>query len=206
MSSSFLNFSATFHAYSEMKVNFNETSQGTPYNVISEYQILSVSSTAYKVNITETAFGTTASYMAYVLKNGTLVSVLYQGQNYTGFYAYNFYLGAMAAFIFESTFTSPEIFASITSPLFVHETSHATIMIGPTSVLATTYVANTLPLVINECGFSANFSMFSIQTGSVTGVSVPLITAMSISGTMTSGGSSQSVDFGFQITSITKAA
>ncbi len=189
-----------------MEVKFNGTSQGTPYNLTAEYRVLSVSSTAYKVNITETASGHAANYVAYVLKNGTAVAVLYQGQNYTGFYAYSFFLGAMGAFIVESTFTSPEVYSSILSPLFVHEASQATIMIGQTSVLATTYVANTLPLDINECGFSASFSKFSVQTGSVTGVSIPLLTAMVISGTMTSGGSSQSVDFNFQITSITKAA
>lgn len=154
--------------------------------------------------MTQTTSGSTAKYTVWALDNGTARAVYYAGQNYTGFYAQSYYLAAMAAYIFEVTFASPQVLASLTSALFTHQTGTATVMIGPTTVMVTDFTANQLPLSINQCGFMASFTKLSLQTGVVSGVQATLLTALNLAGTFSGGGQSQSVDFTLHVTSITK--
>jgi hypothetical protein len=111
----------------------------------------------------------------------------------------------MAAFFVENIFTDPATFGQLTSPSFVHSTGSGTVMLGPTSVNVVTYVPNTLPLVFQMCGTSANFTNFTIQTGTVQGKTKVLLTKLLIAGTFTSGGTSSNLDFLLAITSVTKA-
>jgi hypothetical protein len=204
-SSNFLDFTPFFSAYSEMAVHFNGTSNGSYSVISSDYHVVSSSSDEFKVDISQQTNGTSAQYTAWVFKNGTAAAVEYQGQNYTGFDAYVYFEAAMSAYLFESTFATPSVLSSLTDPSFVHEASQSTVMIGPSQVAVTDYVANATPVVIDSCGFSGSFSQFSIQTGVVSGESTSLLTSMTIDGSMNSSGSTQSFDFSLSLTSITKA-
>jgi hypothetical protein len=189
-----------------MATRFNGTSNGQPYDLTSDYHVIYASTTTYKVNISLTANGYTVKYTAWVQKDGTPTAVYYSGQNYTGLYAQTYFEAAMATYSIETTFTEPQVLPALTSPLFSHQSGQATITLGPTSVLVTDYTANSLPLNINECGFSGQFTRFSVQTGVVSGNPQTLLTGLNLTGSFNSGGTSQNADLTFHITSLTKTA
>ena len=204
-----LNFTALFAAYSEMGAKFNGTSQGYSGEVASDYHVLHAGASAFKVNITETATSsgeaTTLAYTAWVSRNGTAYAVLFGGQNYTGTYAYDYFISAMAAYSIETTFTSPETLTALTSGLFVHETSQSSVIIGPTPVEVTSYAANQLPLMIDQCGFTSDFSQFAIQTGTVAGEATPLLAGLALDGSFSASGTTENASLTFSLTSVTEA-
>ncbi len=188
-----------------MATHFNGTENGSPYDLTSDYRVLYASATTFKVNITLSASGQSGNYTAWVLRNGTAIAVWHGGQNHTGSDAQLYFTLAMSPYTIERVYMSAQLLAYFTSPLFSHVTAHETLMLGPTSVAATDYVANSLPLSINECGFVGTFTRFSVQTGVVSGVFETLVTGLNIDGSFDSGSGSQNVDFTFHITSVTVA-
>jgi hypothetical protein len=191
--------------YSGLTIHYNGTANGNSFNLTQTYQVILYTATGYKVNITLSSGGNVVHYEAFVWKNGTAAWVFYNGSNNTGIYATFAYFGAVSGFLLESAFTNPATLAQITSSGFVHVVSQSTVMIGPTSVMVTTYAPNSLPLVFQSCGTSANFSNFTIQVGTVTGKSQNILTKLQITGTFSSGGTTQSLNFTIQVTSVTKA-
>ncbi len=200
------NFSQTFAEYSEMAVHFNGTENGQSIDASYNYRVVLTTATTYKVNVNMTTGGSTLNFVDYVLKNGTAVAVNFFGTNYTGSSAFTYYLDSMAAFSIGNIFGASGVFGQFQSSDLVHETGSSVVMIGPTQVSVTDYVANSLPIVESTCGSSVNFNKFSIQIGNVTGASVQLLTDLQISGSITSPGLSQSMDLSLHMTSVTKAA
>ncbi len=189
-----------------MATRFNGTSGGYSYDLTSAYHVLYATATSFKVNVTSTVSGSATTYTAWVLKNGTATAVYYGGQNYTGTYAQYFFTAAMTTFLIENEYTTPQVLSALTSPLFSHVTGQETLMLGPTSVSATNYAANTIPLNINECGFTGQFTRFSVQTGVVSGEPLTLLTGLNLAGSFSSNGSTENVNLTFHITSLTKSA
>jgi hypothetical protein len=143
-------------------------------------------------------------YTAFVFKNGTAAWVAFSGQNYTGSYANTALFGAMAAFFIENIYTSPALFAQLTNPNFVHVTGTGTAVFGGTTVNEVTYAPIVLPLVFQNCGTSANFTQFTIQTGTVQGKSQVLLTQLKLVGTFTNGGITSNLNFLLAVTWVTK--
>jgi hypothetical protein len=200
------NFTSTFAAFSSMKVHLNGTFNGYSGDVTSTYEVVYASATTYKVNVNLTSGGTTADYTVWALRNGSAIAVYTNGQNYTGSYASTFYEGAMAAFLVELEFSSPQFLPAFTSGLFVHETDHYTSTLGQAQVDFTDYAPSSLPLQIDQCGVTTDFSTYMLQTGTVSGFSGTLLTNIDISGSFTANGTTENVDFGFGIISLTSAA
>jgi len=201
----FFNFSSFFSTYSEMAVEFNGTYNGYSGQVTSDYQIVYASSTTYKVSITQSTEGESVAYNAWVLKDGTPLAVDFLGKNYTGSGASTYLIAAMAAYAIVAVFGAPQYLGIFTSLGYIHSTGTSQLMIGPTPVLVTTYAANSYPLDINQCGLTTDFTAFSIQIGSVTGVTQPLLVGLNIVGTFGANGQTQSSDITLYVTSLTRS-
>jgi len=205
-----LNFSGYFAAYSQMAVEFNGTYSGYSGHVSSDYRVIYASATTYKVNISETvsegSAQVTLTNTAWVLKNGTAIAVDSLGQNHTGFGASTYFPTVMAGYAIGAAFGSPQILGAFTSLGFVHPTGTSTIMLGPTSVTATTYAANSIPLQVNQCGVTTDFTGFSLQAGAVAGVPGILLTGLNIAGSFSANGQSESANITYHITSLTRSS
>ncbi len=186
-----------------MKIHYNGTTNGNSVDVQYEYKVIATTSTGYKVNFTLTSGGTTIHYTAFALKNGTAAWVYYSGSNYTGIQAFSLYFGAAAYLFIEQTFGLAS--SEFTLPAYMHVVNMETIMIGPTSVSVTNYATNSVPLNITTCDGSSDFTKLSIQTGKVTGVNLSLLTYMAMTGSFSTGGSTENVNITLQVTSLTKA-
>ncbi len=193
--------------YSEMKIGWVGSSNGASFNITSEYKVVSVSSGSFEVNSTEITQNGTLSYLSKVLDNGTAVWSYFQTSgyhyNYTGAFADTTWIASMATFTVESTFAS-EI-GVYTASSYTHVASTGTVMLGPTSVSVTNYVANTLPLDISECGFFGTLNQFTIQVGTVAGKTLPLTTQIVIDGTINTGSGNENFNFTLKVLSLTKA-
>ena len=192
------NFAPLFSSYSEMGVSFLIDSSGaqsislsyTTYittlngtSMVGEtYSVVYASPTTYKVDITENQSGTTLDATAWILKDGTVVAYSYLGQNLTGSEASGIFQGLMSPFIYEADYEA--IVQPFTSGGGVQTAGLASSQIGQTTVALTNYSAD-LPLTIQVCGGSFTLSSYAVQTGSVQGVTAPLLTLLNVGGSVT---------------------
>jgi hypothetical protein len=189
-----------------MAVHFNGTENGNTFDATYDYQVVSTAATSYTVNVTATEGPAVVHYTDYVLKNGTVAWVYYNGQNYTGTNAFVIYFSSLAPFYLGSVFSEGGILGQLSNSNLIHVAGNGTLMLGPTQVNVTDYAPNYLPLKQTTCSESVYFTEFSLQVGNVTGESVLLLTGMNIAGTVTSAGVTESIDITLHITSVTKSA
>lgn len=201
-----LNFSQTFAEYSEIAEHFNGTYNGNGVDATYDYNVVLATATTYQVNVTVNSGATTIHYTDYVLKNGTAAAVYYSGQNYTGYYASALFFTTMAPYYLGNVFASQDVFGALVASNLIHPTGASTLTLGPTEVMVTDYAPYTLPVSENQCGSSAYFTRFSLELGNVTGESLKLLTSMNITGSITTSGTTESLDLSLQITSVTKSA
>ena len=212
-----INFSRTFASFSEMAVQYNGTGYdgNTPLraNASSGYHVISTTARGYKVNVTMTSsrWGNDIHFTDFVLKNGTALWVyagstntylaMHAGDNDTGLSAIGSYSSSMYFFV-GNYFGAA--FIQLTSSGYLHMTGTETVMLGPTQVSVTNYAPNALPLKVDQCGTSVDFTRFSLQTGTVSGASGALLTLLDIAGSFTINGYTHSANLSYRITSITR--
>jgi hypothetical protein len=180
----------------------NGTYNGNSGDATEDYHVIAKTSSGNKVDVVLTTSGTSIHWTDFVLKNGSASWVYYSGQNYTGANALSIYLASMSYFLVGNVFGS--VVNPLTSSGFAHVTSTGVVMLGPTQVRVTNYAPNSLPLVVNGCGTSVDFTKFSLQTGTVTGVSMTLLAALHLTGTFVANGSTNTVNITYHVTSVTK--
>ena len=201
-----LNFTDMFAQYSEMAIHFNGTENGDSVDTSSDYQVVAMTSISHTVNVTLTSGGNIEHFTDYIFRNGTAAAVYYQGQNYTGVSAFSLYFASMSTYLTGSAFGTAGIFGQLENTTYIQQTGTGTVTLGPTQVSVTDYSASTIPLIVNTCDTSANFTKFYLQIGSVAGASLQLLTSLEMTGSFTSAGVSQSLDISLHVTSVTRAA
>jgi len=200
------NFSLTFAEYSEMAIRYNGTENGNTFDATYDYHVISTTSNSYLVNVTATEGPMVVHYTDDVLKNGTAAWVYYDGQNFTGASAYIFYFASMVPYLLGNVYGEAGLLGELTSSSLVHVAGTGTLTMGSTKANVTDYEANYLPLKETSCDESIYLTRFFLQVGNVTGESVLLLTAMNLTGTVNSGGVTDSVDLSLHVTSVTKTA
>ncbi len=191
--------------YSAMTVSYTGTANGISFNLSSSYQVVSSNSTINVINIIQHANTTTLNYTAWVLKNGTAVAVDIGGYKVTGYTAQSAFFGAMATFFVQLLFSNNLALSQFTSLASTHVVGTSTVNLGPTSVMVTSYEANSLPVTFGGCYGTSTLDAFSIKVGTVQGKTMQLVTYLRISGSLYGQSINQNVDFTLAITSVTKA-
>lgn len=195
-----------------MSIEDNGTSQtgsaaATNYSFTESYVVDYVSSTTYKVTITELASGENINYTVWVLKNGTALAIgLTAGgfsENLTGSQAQSLLIGAFAGFTLQ--IQADSYIGAYTGSSYFHSTGTSTVSIGPTQVSVTTYAANTLPETVTSCGVDTTLTAFSFSVGTPQGSNVPLVVYEHFAGTDVVNGQTNTYDDVLQVTSVTLA-
>ncbi|HZW85811.1 MAG TPA: hypothetical protein VFE91_07930, partial [Nitrososphaerales archaeon] len=124
--------------------------------------------------------------------------VTVSGYTFTGASAKGTFDGFMALFGLEETFGG--YIGIFTSPQYFHVTGTAPMTFGTTTFDVTTYVANSLPLMVNECGYTATITDYTLQVGTPPGTSLTFITLMHFVSTAPNAD-----DITFQLVSMTVA-
>jgi hypothetical protein len=194
-----LSFAPLFGNYSGIAMVFHGSSSGSANtSQYSEYGVTYTSSTTYKVSVGSNITGAFVTSNAWVLKNGTILAFeSASGQNSTGLAAEGLMYQNMLPFVIELEYSS--LVPSLTSAAGAHVVSQMNTNIGPTTVSVTNYAANSLPLTVPTCSGTFTLSQFSVQTGTVQGKSLALVTMITISGTDASNGQTTTDNFYLQI-------
>jgi len=139
------------------------------------YQTTTVSSGIYDVNITFNSAGQIDSGLARVDSNNqSVISVTFSGYSFYGAQAKSFFDTLFALFGLEYTYGGYE--SVLTDSTYFHSTGSSTMAFGPTSFSVTTWVANSLPLSVDECGYSSSITDYTLQVGTPPGTSLTFIT------------------------------
>lgn len=170
--------------------------------------MLYVSSTTYKVNITDVLPTRTVNSTAWFLKDGTVVGLDIDGID----------LNASASTRFQTYFSLWEAALGYgqkielyTSSSFLKSTGTSTVTLGPSKFTVTNYNASQLPETIPGCnGESITFTTGNFSVGTPSGSSYPLVTYFDAAGSETTVGisgtpSTTTYSFIGQITSVTVA-
>jgi len=190
-------------AYSAITQTFQGTLNGTASTFTATYNVVYVSSTTYKVDITDVTPAKTYSTTAWLLKDGTVVGLVINGHNFN----------ASASTSFQNYFGNWELeleyglqITSSASYSYFHSTGTATVTAVPSTFTVTNYVANSLPETISLCnGESLALTSGSFSVGTPTGSSYPLITYIQAAGSRAVPGSTVAFSFTAQMTSVTAA-
>jgi hypothetical protein len=196
-----------FNDYSSVTVHLIGTENGGYLVAVSTYNVLNATSRGFKVNVTLAGGSSAATTELFAWRNGSVAWVYSDHTNETGAFAQFGYILAMSAFIYQPLFSSPSFISLLLTPGLIKPNGTSVIMIGGTSVNATTYVPTQLPLVMNQCGgTSVDFAKFALQLGQVAGKATVILTRFDIAGSIsTGGGSPQYMDLSYVVTSITKS-
>jgi hypothetical protein len=198
-----------------MVVTYNGTSQSSgstrsTVDIQDQYSLEYVSATTYKliVNVQTFENGTSqsATYHAYVLKNGTVAAITVaqggQNVNLTGSEASEVQFGIFGAFVFQAQLI--DNLGTYTETNFFHSNGTSRVTIGANTFTASTYVANNLPETITNCdGSTTNLTAFSLTEGTPTGATYPLAVKAHYTGSTTSGGVTTTTNVYVQVTVVT---
>lgn len=184
----------------------SSTTGSTPqsYSYTESYTTVYVSSTTYKVSISESVAGENLVYTVWVQNNGNVVAVNVAGYNITGSEAQETAIGVFAGFTLQIEADSS--IAQYTNTGYFKSAGTSTVDIGTTPVKVTTYEANTLPETFTECdGTTTTLTAFSFEVGTPQGASAPLVVYEHFAGSDVSNGQTTTYDYVLQVTSITLA-
>ncbi|MDG6909424.1 MAG: hypothetical protein JRN08_03555 [Nitrososphaerota archaeon] len=192
-----------FQSLSAMEVQWNGTSNGTPYNLEASYRVIyadtSAGMTTYKVEIDYySSNGAPENGTAWVQSNGNVTAVDFNGYNETGSMASSILVGLMTPFTVESSYVG---YIEVYTGTYFHSSGTSTVTVGPTTMTVTNYQANNLPETYTECGYTGTLNSFSMSYGTVPGTSISLVTYLNFSGTS----NGDSGDFTLRVVSVTKA-
>ena len=186
--------------FSQVTFTVEGTTNGTQSeNSTISYSATTVSSGIYDVNITFNSAGSAVSGIARVDSNNeSVISVTFAGYSFYGDEAKSFFDSDFALFGLEYTYGGYENI--LTDSAYFHSTGTSTMTFGPTSFAVTTWVANSLPLSVNECGYSSDITDYTLQVGTPPGTSLNFITFLHYA-----SDSPTSEDFTFKLVSMTQA-
>ena len=186
--------------FSQITFAVEGTTNGTQSeNSTISYTATTVSSGIYDVNITFSSTGSTESGLARVDSNNeSVISVTFSGYSFYGDQAKSFFDGEFALFGLEYTYGGYENI--LTNSAYFHSTGSSTMTFGSTSFSVTTWVANSLPLSINECGYSSDITDYTLQVGTPPGTTLNFITFLHYA-----SDSPTTEDFTFKLVSMTQA-
>ncbi|MDA4119579.1 MAG: hypothetical protein OK436_03230, partial [Thaumarchaeota archaeon] len=185
--------------FSAIKFIISGTYNGTATNSTLSYHTATVSSGIYDVNITvATSSGTETSLARVDSNNESVISVTASGYTFYGAQAKSFFDTFMALFGLEESFGGNV--GLFTSSAYFHSTGTASMTFGSATFDVTTWVANSLPLSVNQCGYSANITAYTIEVGTPPGTSLTFITLLHIA-----TNSPQNEDVTFKLVSMTVA-
>jgi len=206
LASPLLNFTQMFADYSEMAVHFNGTVDGNGVDAAYNYTVVSQDPQAFRVNVTSTYVGYAVHFVDYLWRNGTAAASYFDGQNYTGAEGLPIFLLSMAPYVVANAFGSEQgILGQLQSLGAIHPVYAGTVELGPTLANVTTYVPSFLPLAQKTCGISYDITALSAQVGTIPEEPLRLITAMSVAGSFSASGVSESLDVSVQVTSVTRS-
>lgn len=158
-----------------------------------------MSSGIYDVNITFNSAGTIDSGLARVDSNNeSVISVTFSGYSLYGDQAKSIFDSLFALFGLEYTYGGYE--SILTNSAYFHSTGSSTMTFGSTSFSVTTWVANSLPMSINDCGYTSDLTDYTLQVGTPPGTSLNFITFLHIA-----SDSPEVDDFTFKLVSMTQA-
>jgi hypothetical protein len=185
--------------FSAITFTISGTSSGTFQNATLSYHTTTVSSGIYDVNITVASSSGTTSGLARVDSNNqSVISVTISGHTFYGAQAKSFFDTIMALFGLEEAYGGNV--GLFTSSAYFHSTGTASMTFGSATFDVTTWVANSLPLSVNQCGYSANITAYTIEVGTPPGTSLTFITLLHIATS-----SPQNDDITFKLVSMTVA-
>ena len=185
--------------FSAITFKVQGTYNGTQSNSTISYSTTTVSSGIYDVSITFTSGTSTESGVARVDSNNqSVISVTFSGYTFRGAQAKSFFDSLFALFGLEYSFGG--YVGILTSSTYFHSTGSAQMTFGSTTFSVTTWVANSLPLSINQCGYSSNITAYTLQIGTPPGSTLAFITYLHFA-----SNSPSNEDFTFQLVSMTQA-
>jgi len=201
-----------------MAVTYNGTSQSSgstqsTVDVQDQYSLEYVSATTYKlivdVQVLENGTSHSATYHAYVLKNGTVAAITAtqggQSVNLTGSEVSEVQFGIFGAFVFQAQLI--DNLGTYTETNFFHSNGTSTVTVGANAFTASTYVPNNLPETITNCdGSTTNLTAFSLTEGRPAGATYPLAVNAVYAGSVTSGGVTTTSNVSVQVTAATVAS
>jgi hypothetical protein len=191
--------------YSSMSITLRGTSGGDSYTFNSNYTVVYSSPTTYKLELSLVTGQDILHYTSWVNKDATVVAVMTDGVNYTGSQADEYFQGAMAGFIVEMVYSSPQLLSVFTSSPFIHTVNQTSVTLGPTTLKVTNFVADNLPQTISSCGSTITLDQFAVQAGSPASSEDQVVTYLQLVGSLDYGGGPQSVNFVLSIDSMTVA-
>ncbi|MDA4128075.1 MAG: hypothetical protein OK422_01210 [Thaumarchaeota archaeon] len=175
------------------------TNGTTSQNSTISYHTTTVSSGIYDVNITFATNSGTQSGIARVDSNNeSVISVTFSSYTFYGAQAKSFFDSFMGLFGLEYSYGA--YLGVLTSSNYFHSTGTASMTYGSATFAVTTWVANSLPLSVNECGYTATITAFTLEVGTPTGTSLTFITYLHFASS-----APQNADFTFQLVSMTAA-
>ena len=191
-----------FQSLSGMQVQYNGTSNGSSYNVVSSYNVIYASTsggvTTYKVFISFNDGSSATNATAWVQSNGNVVALDFAGYNETGSMAGAALVGLMTPFTLEANYLG---YIQVYTGTFYHSAGTSSVTLGTTTMTVTNYQANSLPETFSECGYTGTLDQFAMSVGTDPGTSFTLVTYLHISGT--SDGTTGTFDI--RVVSVTKA-
>jgi hypothetical protein len=186
--------------FSQITFTVEGTYNGTTNeNSTISYQATTVSSGIYDVNITFSSASSTESGLARVDSNNeSVISVTFSGYSFSGPQAKSFFDDLFALFGLEYTYGGYE--SILTDSTYFHSTGSSTMTFGSTSFPVTTWVANSLPMSVNSCGYTSDITAYTLQVGTPPGSSLNFITFLHYA-----SDSPVNEDFTFKLVSMTQA-
>jgi hypothetical protein len=181
-----------------MEFQVSGISSGTgSANETFSYMVTSASGGIYHVSASlNSASNETAAFVV-DSNNDSVLSATISGYTVSGSEAKPIFDGLMGLFGLEYTFGGAlDVY---TSSAYFHSTGTASMTFGTVTFPVTTYVANTLPQTLDECGVSATITAYTLQVGTPPGTSLMFITLLHFAGTSSSG----TEDITFQLVSMT---
>lgn len=145
----------------------------------------------YRVQVAYTQSGTTLGVTAWVLKNGTVAILDYLGRNVTGNEASSLFQGIMYPFTFQAEYGL--VVTALTATPDIRSSSAGTTSLSGTTLDLTRYSASTLPVQLQLCNTALDLSGYSLETASVTGSQLPLISSIHIAGNATYEGQTNEI-------------
>ena len=198
------------NAYSAITQTYQGAVNGTASSFTASYQVLYVSSTTYKVNITYVLPSKAEMTTVWLLKDGTVIGLEIKGYDFNDSASQTFqnYFG-----LWRTALGLNQQIETYTSSSFLKSTGTSTVTLGPSTFTVTNYTATSLPETIPGCNGESltvtTAGSFSVGTP-IGGSSYPLVIDFEIAGsevTVGISGTPSTTTFSFtcQITSVTVA-
>jgi hypothetical protein len=176
-----------FSAYSNVTQTISYVaSNGTALSFTASFYVVYVSSTTYKVNVTDVLATKTYHTTVWLLKDGTVVGLQINKHNFnsTASASFQHYFG-----LWETELGLGQTLEAYTSSSFLTSTGTSMVTLGPSAFSVTGYALNVPSLTIQGCsGESKTLTTGSFSVGTPSGSSYPLVTTFDAAGSETTLG------------------